>query len=164
MYVFPTVAAEATFNCQDVAASCNVRRCGVTCHCSCGSLEADCCGSGDCSPRNPSLDATATGGTPASSQSPYSRRAHSNVRHDTGPWCTCRFPLSRCTVQVCSYQRAESSETMVSLAVSFPVVHVRCKHTRIVFSASVSISGKNFPHAHAESTSQCPDFYSYHWR
>ena len=40
----PTVAAEATYNCH--AASCYVRRCGVTCHCCCGILEADCCGSG----------------------------------------------------------------------------------------------------------------------
>ena len=36
--------------------------------------------------------------------------------------------------------------------------------TGVVFSASVSFSGKNFPHAHAESMSQCPDSYSYHWR
>ena len=46
----PPVAAEATCNGKDVAASWKqeyyVRRCGVTCHCCCGSLEADWCGSG----------------------------------------------------------------------------------------------------------------------
>ena len=36
--------------------------------------------------------------------------------------------------------------------------------TGMVFSASVSIRGKTFPHAHAESMSQYPDLYSNHWR
>ena len=50
------------------------------------------------------------------------------MRHDTGPLRSCRVPLSRCTVQVCSNQRAESSETMASLPVSFLVVQLRCTH------------------------------------
>ena len=40
----------SSYNRKDVVASWEqeyyVRRCGVTCHCCCGSLEADCCGSG----------------------------------------------------------------------------------------------------------------------
>ena len=42
---------------------CYVRRCGVTCHCCRGCLEADCCGSGNfelLTSRNPSLGATVT--------------------------------------------------------------------------------------------------------
>ena len=90
---------------------CYASRCGVTCHCCCGSLEADCCGSG-----NYRL-------LPSRSQSLHSRRAHSNVRHDTGPLCTCRVPFSFCKVHGCSYQRVESSHT-----VHIPVVHDRGAH------------------------------------
>ena len=114
----PTVAAEATYNRQDFAASCYVRHCGVTCHCCC---EADCCGSG----KFRLLTSEPISGRDGD----LSRHAHSNVRYDIGPLCACRFPLSRCTVQVCSYQRAESSQTVASFPGSFFVVHVRCTHS-----------------------------------
>ena len=175
-----------------------MRRCGVTCHCCCGSLEADRRGCGkfrlltsepisgrDGDLRNPCILAESV--FQACSQ-------QREARHWTIVHLPCSsFPLYSTGVFVPTFGKQRDHGF---IPVSFPVVQVRCAHspersvpidvkkssprfqsfgtstflmsssevTGMVFSASVSFSGKTFPHAHAESMSQCSDFYSYHWR
>ena len=80
------------------------------------------CRQGGLASQTANADTASPGLIPVSSVG-LSDDSHSNVRHDTGPLCTCRFPLSRCTSQVCSYQRSESRQ-----AVLFPVVLDRGAH------------------------------------
>ena len=167
----------------------NVRRCGVTRHCCCGSLEADCCGSGkfrlltskpisgpDGNLRNPCIL------TESAFQACSQQR---EARH----WTTVQLPFSSfplCNTGVLVPTFGKQRDHFV-IPVSFHVVQVRCAHspersvlidvkkssprfqsfgtstflmsssevTGMVFSASVSFSGKTFPHGHAESMSQC---------